>query len=167
MTSTLIVAQMQAPSTMFGADVMRPIRLYRRVLSHEQLIAELERLKNEGQTTNADLARLWKLPSSRVSELFAGKRRITVDEMKAVVEHFGLDAAAPAPNARMLAPLLDALLPLVPPGDQSGRSVEVVSEALSYGLQLLEATDATPASEDALKVAARAVAARFRDLSLQ
>lgn len=160
---------MQAPSTMFGADGMRPIRLYRRVLSHEQLIAELERLKGEGQTTNADLARLWNLPSSRVSELFAGKRRVTVDEMKVVVERFGLDdiRPTPTPSAKMLAPLLDALLPLVPPGDQSGRSVEVVSEALSYGLQLLEGTDAIPASEDALRVAARAVAARFRDLSLQ
>lgn len=143
------------------------MRLYHRVLSHEQLIDELRRLKNEDLTNNADLARLLNLPSSRVAELFSGKRRITVDEMKVVVERFGLEAAKQTPSARMLAPLLDALLPLVPPGDQTGRSVEVVSEALSYGLQLLEVTDATPASEDALRVAARAVAARFRDLSLQ
>jgi len=158
---------MQAPYTMFGADPVRPMRLYHRMLSHDELIAELERLKEQGETTNAQLSKILNLPSSRIAELFAGKRRISVDEMKVVVERFGLENARPAPSARTLAPLLDALLPLVPPGEQSGRSVEVVSEALSYGLQLLEATDSTQASEDVLKVAARAVAARFRDLALQ
>ena len=158
---------MQAPYTMFGADQVRQMRLYRRMLSHDELISELERLKEQGETTNAQLSKILNLPSSRIAELFAGKRRISVDEMKVVVERFGLENARPAPSARTLAPLLDALLPLVPPGEQSGRSVEVVSEALSYGLQLLEATDSTQASEDVLKVAARAVAARFRDLALQ
>jgi len=158
---------MQEAYTMFGADRLRPIRLHHHVLSHADLVSELERLKNEGVTTNAAIARVLSLPSSRIAEIFAGSRRVSVDEMKKLVEHYGLETARRPPSARMLAPLLDALLPLVPPGDRTARSVEVVSEALSYGLQLLVEPDATQASEDALKVAARAVAARFRDLSLQ
>lgn len=148
---------------MFVADVLRSVRHHGRVLDSKGLLAELERLKDTGRTTNADLGRLLKLPSSRIAEIFEGKRRVTIDEMKVLVEHFGLEAAAPAPSAETLEPILDALLPLAPPGRLSEQSRRALAEALSYGLELLGTTPATPANDDALRVAARAAASRFRE----
>ena len=133
------------------------------MLGSSALLTELERLKAQGLTTNAKLSRLLALPSSRIAEIFAGKRQVTIDEMKAVVEHFGLEGAAFAPNAETLEPILDALLPLAPPGKLTDQSRRALAEALAYGLELLGAPSANPASPDALKVAARAAAVRFRE----
>lgn len=133
------------------------------MLGSSDLLAELERLKAQGLTTNAKLSRLLALPSSRIAEIFAGKRQVTIDEMKTVVEHFGLEGAGVAPNAETLEPILDALLPLAPPGKLTDQSRRALAEALAYGLELLGAPSANPASPDALKVAARAAAVRFRE----
>lgn len=133
------------------------------MLGSKALIAELQRLKVEGVTTNAKLSRLLEIPSSRVAEIFAGRRQVTIDEMKIAVEHFGLERIPAAPSAATLEPLVDALLPLVPPGTLTDQSRRALAEALSYGLGLLEVPSASAASPDALKVAARAAAVRFRE----
>ena len=133
------------------------------MLGSSDLLAELERLKARGLTTNAKLSRLLALPSSRIAEIFAGKRQVTIDEMKIMVEHFGLEGAGAAPNAETLEPILDALLPLAPPGKLTDQSRRALAEALAYGLELLGAPSASQASPDALKVAARAAAVRFRE----
>ena len=39
----------------------------------------------------ADMARALKLPSSRISEMYAGKRQLKLDEGKRLVEAFGVD----------------------------------------------------------------------------
>ncbi|GAA0295664.1 hypothetical protein GCM10009087_01760 [Sphingomonas oligophenolica] len=133
------------------------------MLGSSDLLAALERLKAQGLTTNAQLSRLLGLPSSRIAEIFAGRRQVTIDEMKLMVEHFGLEGASPAPSAETLEPILDALLPLAPPGKLTDQSRRALAEALAYGLELLGAPSASPASPDALKVAARAAAVRFRE----
>ena len=133
------------------------------MLGSKALLTELTRLKAQGLTTNAKLSRLLELPSSRIAEIFAGKRQVTIDEMKIMVEHFGLEGAAQTPNAETLEPILDALLPLAPPGKLTDQSRRALAEALAYGLELLGAPSASQASPDALKVAARAAAARFRE----
>lgn len=71
------------------------------MLGSSELLEALRGLKAAGKTSNADLARLLKLPSARVSEIFDDKRRITIDEMKSLVEHFQLDGQPrlPAPPA--------------------------------------------------------------------
>ena len=148
---------------MFGADGLHPMRHSRGVLDSKGLLSELERLKTEGVTTNADIGRLIQQPSSRVAEIFSGKRRVTIDEMKTLVEHYGLEATVPAPSAETLEPILDALLPLAPPGRMTDQSRRALAEALSYGLGLLGTSLATKASSDAILVAARAAAARFRE----
>lgn len=61
------------------------------MLSSDQLLARLRSLRDTGETTNADLARLLGLPSSRIPEIFDGKRAIKIDEMKVLVEHFRLE----------------------------------------------------------------------------
>jgi len=153
---------------MFGADDYQGTAHRRPVLGHAELVARLEALKAEKRTTNSEIARLLSLPTPRITEIFAGTRLIRVDEMKILVDTFGLEGEAPspaAPSAENLEPILDALLPLAPPGRLSDQSRRALAEALSYGLGLLGKPLATPATVDALAVASRAAVARFRAIA--
>lgn len=144
------------------------------MLGHDELLAEIRRLRDSGATTNADLAKLLNLPSSRIADIFATDRKprkITLDEAKVLVEKFGLEpsqVAGPSdpqsPSADNLLPLLDALIPLAPPGRASAQSLRALSEALSYGLALLGDRAAKPANSDAIDVAARGAVVRFREI---
>lgn len=160
--ATINVARRQADITMFVADAARDSSHNGLVLSHTDLLAELVRLKADKATTNAQLARLLKLPTSRIAEIFDGKRLIRVDEMKCLVEEFDLDGRTRQPSAETIEPILDAILPLAPPRltDQSRRAL---AEALSYGLGLLAGHPASRATAETLQVAARAAATRFRE----
>lgn len=153
---------------MIVADVARQSRHHRGVLDSKGLIAELERLKSVGATTNADLGRLIGQPSSRIAEIFSGKRGVKIDEMKILVEHFDLEPSKTiplVPNADTLEPILDALLPLLPPsGRVTDESRRALAESLSYGLGLLDNQPSKQASDDALTVAARAAVSRFLEI---
>jgi hypothetical protein len=72
--------------------------------------------------------------------------------------------APPAPplSEDDLAPLLAALLPLVPKGSLTESAVRDLAAALSYGLELLAVRPAKPATRDAIEVAVRGAVARFR-----
>lgn len=102
-------------------------------------------------------------------------RKLGWDEGAILAAKFNIEPMnAPSPDAEpepisadLLAPLLDALLPLMPKGGQTDRSSRALSEVLAYGLELLRRPGSSRASADALEVAARAAAVRFRDLSLQ
>lgn len=113
------------------------------------------------------------IPSSRLGAL-AAAYRAGIGEMfedaGGVVESpapsfAGIPAQPFAINAENLAPLLAALLPLVPRGRLTDQSLTALSEALAYGLQLLGDQLSNPASDGAHAVAARGVAARFRELN--
>src|SRR4051812_18772864 len=80
-----------SPATMSVADSAFRGRHVPRMLGSADLLAALRRLKSEEKTTNADLARLLSLPSSRIAEIFEGKRAVKIDEMKTIVEHFELE----------------------------------------------------------------------------
>lgn len=84
---------------MFVADRGFPRRHAPAVFSSADLLAALRSLKEEGRTTNADLGRLLGLPSSRIAEIYDGKRKVTVDEAKVIVDHFGLAAERALPAA--------------------------------------------------------------------
>jgi hypothetical protein len=84
-------------STNFVADTVSWARHDWRVLGSADILSALRRLKDEGEVTNAQLGRLLELPSSRIAEIYDGKRKVTVDEAKVIVEHFGLSNGAPAP----------------------------------------------------------------------
>ncbi len=96
-------------STNFVADSLGWPRHDWRVLGSADILAALKRLRDEGQTTNAKLGRLLELPSSRIAEIYDGKRKVTIDEAKVIVEHFGLSSAAPDP-----APAADVDLVSIP-----------------------------------------------------
>lgn len=174
--ATINVAFDQAVSTICEADEFRISDHNVIMLGHDELMAELHRLRADGKAKNADLQRLLNLPSSRVSDIFATDRKprkITLDEAKILVSHYGLDDSSPAvdeapepeaPNVENLMPLLDALIPLAPAGKASELSLRALSEALSYGLALLGNRASRPASADAIEVAARGAVARFREI---
>lgn len=150
---------------MFVADALRTSRQNARMLDSKTLLAELHRLRDSGVTNNAEIGRLLALPSSRVSDIFSGKRAIKIDEMKLLVERYGLEDTPSPLSADAVAPLLDVLLPIAPPpGRVTEQSRRALAEALAYGLALLGDRRATPPSSDAAEVAARAAVTRFREL---
>jgi hypothetical protein len=57
------------------------------MLSANELLTTLR----ERGVTNADIQRVLGLPSSRVSEMFTGKRRLQLDEAKKLVEEFEIE----------------------------------------------------------------------------
>lgn len=73
--------------TMFGVSFDAPHAENRRMLSADELLAALR----ERGVKNAEIAELLDLPSSRVSELFSGKRRLQLDEAKKLVERYQLE----------------------------------------------------------------------------
>lgn len=81
---------------MFGADIFCCGRHGPYVLSSTELLSKLKSARDAAVLTNADVQALLKLPSSRVAEIFEGKRAIKIDEMKALVERYGWDAGQPA-----------------------------------------------------------------------
>jgi antitoxin component HigA of HigAB toxin-antitoxin module len=152
--------------TMFGADAYTLSRHKARMMDTKELLAELGRLKGEGKATNAEIGRLIGKPSSRVAEIFSGTRKITIEEMKAIVEHYGLGERAGPVSADVIEPILDAVLPLVPAGKLTDVSRRALAEAVSYGLALLGGTPATLEDQGAIQVAAKAAASRFRERGL-
>lgn len=150
---------------MFVADVLRKHVHNAQMLDSKGLLAELHRLRDSGVTSNADLARLLDVPSSRVAEIFSGKRAIKIDEMKLIVERYGLEGREISISPEMMEPLLDALLPLMPPsGRMTEQSRKALAAALSYGLELLCDQPATPPSGEVAALASRAVVSRFREI---
>ncbi|PTQ12112.1 hypothetical protein CLG96_05980 [Sphingomonas oleivorans] len=105
------------------------------------------------------------IPSARLPAM-ANAYRGTIGEIFGE-EAPGQPAAAGMPgtpvSAENLEALLAALLPLAPKGRLSDQSLRALAAALSYGLALLGDQLAMPASPDAISVAVRGVAARFRD----
>lgn len=75
------------------------------------------------------------------------------------------DAVSVAGLKTILAELLPLALP--PRGKPTEQDVERLVAALAYGLGLKSTDPATPTSEDAFEVAARAAAARYRDLAAE
>ena len=99
--ATLFVARWQEGITKSEADLRSAPVHNRAVLSHDELVAELRRRRDAGEFTNADMARVLGLPTSRIADIFTTDRtprQISVNEMKTLVEHYGLaEPAVPVP----------------------------------------------------------------------
>ena len=141
-------------------------------------------LKARG-VTQAEIARVLGVAQPNVATLYnpakTGRlRKLGYDEAVALIAAFGLEADAadardgrgqaatpPAPpiSAAALAPVLQALVPLAPPGPLSASAAEALALALRHALQLLPPEGATEPSSDQIATAARAAALRFREAS--
>jgi hypothetical protein len=97
------------------------------------------------------------------------KRVLTYDEGRKLIAAFNLDETSPnaSLNDEVVARLLEALVPLVPRSGLTGASATRLAKALVYGLELLGEASPTRPNHDAIEVAARGAASRFRDLTLQ
>ncbi|MGF7146470.1 transcriptional regulator with XRE-family HTH domain [Sphingomonas zeicaulis] len=139
-------------------------------------------LKARG-VTQAEIARVLGVAQPNVATLYnpakTGRlRKLGYDEAMALIAAFDLgedadgagEAArlspppAPAPiSAAALAPVLQALVPLAPPGPLSASAAEALALALRHALQLLPSEGSTEPSSDQIAMAARAAALRFRE----
>jgi phage repressor protein C with HTH and peptisase S24 domain len=137
-------------ATIFAADIFDRRRHGPCVLSSTELLSKLKSARDAAVLTNADVQSLLKLPSSRVAEIFEGKRAIKIDEMKALVERYGWDVSQPAMPARM--PISDDTVEIVAldlslsmgPGTVLEDFVE--SEPVKMDLGLLQSITRTPSN---------------------
>jgi len=67
---------------MFVADRRGAIWQSRAVRTYDEILTELRRRRDAKELTNAEIGRWLKQPSSRVSEVFSGKRRIQPKELE-------------------------------------------------------------------------------------
>lgn len=81
------------PKTICGVDAYQPSRHYSGMLGTNQLLAALERRG----ISQAEIARVLGLPSSRISEMYSGKRQVKLDEAKKLVDAFALEDGEPVP----------------------------------------------------------------------
>lgn len=147
-------------STNYVVDAIRAQRQNSPVLETEEFLAEIRRRAK----TDAEVGRLLGLPSSRVAELFSGKRRLRYDEAKRLADHFLQDETPSAPqfNAAILAPILAACLKHAPEGGWTPDQSLNLARAVEYGLGLLATSPANQASEDAIAVAGQAALMQLR-----
>lgn len=90
-----------SPITMFGLAPQNAAVMACSMLAASELLALLE----ARGITRADIGRVLKLPSSRISEMYNGRRRLQLDEAKKLVEAFRVDESAEplsVPIARLL-----------------------------------------------------------------
>jgi antitoxin component HigA of HigAB toxin-antitoxin module len=73
--------------TMFGVEGSEPCALHTHMIGANELLTIL---RDRG-VKNADIATLLELPSSRVAELYSGRRRLRLDEAKKLVEHYRIE----------------------------------------------------------------------------
>lgn len=150
---------------MFVGDEIDGLRQSMPMLGHDDLLAILRERREAGKTSNAEIGRVIKQPSSRVAEIFNGKRRISLDEAKLLVEALGIEERYTGPSEETLIGLMTAMLPLVPSDGLKERDVPKFARVLAYGIELLEGDPSSRTNPAALGVAARAALSRFRDPS--
>jgi antitoxin component HigA of HigAB toxin-antitoxin module len=89
------------PSTIFAVERCLNEAHHAAMLGADELLKILE----QRGVTRAEISRVLNLPSSRVSEMYTGKRRLQLDEAKTLVEKFGIEEGVnplSVPIARLL-----------------------------------------------------------------
>ena len=143
------------------ADAPARRAYHARVLSTEQFLAEIR----DRAEKDADVGRVLGLPSSRVAELFSGKRRLLYHEAKQLADHFMPEQSGGSINEELLSRLLHALGPSVPKSGISGSAAQALASALSHGLELLQATGAIDPTDREFAMAVRAATSRYHEAS--
>lgn len=138
------------------------------MIGHTELLNWLHAERDAERLTNADLQKLLELPSSRVADIFSGKRKVSLNEAKAIVEHYKLEEAAPItvpariPTAAITI-VLEELLQSAGNAQIAATSVRPLAEGLQRGLELLARNPSIHANPDALRAVAQAVAFPSRE----
>lgn len=130
-----------------------------RVLSTEEFLAEIRRRAG----VDAEVGRALAIPSSRVAELFSGKRRLRYEEAKILADKFMPEDSGLTISAEKLAPILAACLRFAPKEGWTESEAPRLARAVEYGLGLLASAPANQASDDALAVAGQAALHQLRE----
>lgn len=123
------------------------------MLSHADLLDEIRRLRDDGVTSNAELARLLNLPTSRIADIFATDRKprkISLDEAKLLVERFGLEtrSRAVAPNGAVLTATFVVMLGALGIDPYEDGRAHKLAERFPRTLQQIEALHAVSVNHD-------------------
>lgn len=126
------------------------------MLNRTQLLQEAK-AKAKSQ---AEISRALNISRSAVTGLFNGERDLSYDEAVKLSDTYDID-----PNkltAEKLIPVLRVCLRYAPK-EWSDQTVERLAQEILYGLELLRFASPIDPSQDAIEVAARAIADRFRN----
>lgn len=130
-----------------------------RVLTTEDFLAEIRQRAG----VDAEVGRALGIPSSRVAELFAGKRRLRYDEAKTLADKYMPEESGATISAEKLAPILAACLRYAPTDGWTESEAPRLARAVEYGLGLLASAPANQASDDAIAVAGQAALHQLRE----
>ncbi|UKK84731.1 hypothetical protein L7H23_01105 [Sphingopyxis sp. BSN-002] len=133
------------------------------MLTTEEFLAEIRLRAGK----DAEVGRALGLPSSRVAELFSGKRRLLYHEAKTLADRFMPEESGASISAEKLAPILAACLRLAPKDGWSESEAPRLARAVEYGLGLLASAPANQDSDDAVAVAGQAAMLRLRESRLE
>lgn len=122
------------------------------VLTVDQFLAEIRRRA----PSDAAVGRALGLPSSRIAELFSGKRRLQYEEARTLAEAFQLDGTNSGVNAATLTTILTACLRNAPSGGWTADDAPRLARAVEHALELLASGPANRSSEDAIAMAGHA-----------
>lgn len=142
------------------AAIVAALRHQRSMIGHDDLIRLLRERRDAGDLSNADVAAVLRVPSSRAAEIFSGKRLVKLDEAKAIVDRFNLEGRAQVspPPSEAIEIVLDELLRSALDKPLAATTLRPLAEALRRALQLLSENPAIHANQDAVKVLAQALA---------
>lgn len=130
-----------------------------RVLSTDEFLAEIRRRAG----VDADVGRALGIPSSRIAELFSGKRRLRYEEAKILADKYMPEENGITISAEKLAPILAACLRFAPKEGWTESEAPRLARAVEYGLGLLASAPANQDSDDALAVAGQAALHQLRE----
>lgn len=134
------------------------------MLTKEQILKALADMR----ISQTDIGRAINIHQTAVSKLYKGSRELTYDEGYQLVERFKLEQREPIIPARLLAPLLQIVVPLAPKGDQlSDEAAQALAEVLQYGAALLQSADATDPTAREYALATQAMLREFERSWLQ
>lgn len=145
------------------ADAVARSAYLSRVLTTDEFLAEIRRRAG----VDADVGRALGIPSSRVAELFSGKRRLRYEEAKILADKFMPEENGITISAEKLAPILAACLRFAPKEGWTESEAPRLARAVEYGLGLLASAPANQDSDDALAVAGQAALHQLRDSRLE
>jgi len=126
------------------------------MLSKASFLAEIE----GKAASRAEIARVLGVAPPRITEMYKGKRDLTYEEALKLSAAYGVDATE-AVNAALLTPTLRVCLRHAPK-EWTDQAVERLAQEIEYGLALLQRLTPSGPSQDAVEVAARAIAERFQ-----
>lgn len=124
---------------------------------------ELLNAARQRAASQAEMARVLGLDPARVNEMFKGKRNLSYDEAVKLVAFYKLEEQEPSVPQRLLAPILQALIPLAPHDERiSDQAAKALAEAALYAVELLKSADADHPTDREIAVASQAMLREFQ-----